>query len=121
MLTDEDIDLMAVAPVGLGGNCVKNDELVVVVLIDFRTLPTALDVVQRERMECVFLPDLSDLVRRRIDDVNPNRGVLVGNDLVEVLEARSSDRTIRASLKDELDHGWLFSLSRASCSIAAEG
>jgi hypothetical protein len=83
-------------------------------------LPAALDVFQGERMECEFLPDLSDLLRRRIDDVDPDRGVLVGNDLVEILEARSGDRTIRASMKDELDHD-RFALSRVSCFIAAEG
>src|SRR5215207_9527845 len=105
MLTDEDIDLMALAPVGLGDDCVKDDELIAVVLIDFRTLPAALDVFQCERMKIEFLSDVSDLLRSRIGDVDPDRGVLVGNDLVEVLEARSGDRTIRASMKNELDHG----------------
>ena len=41
----------------------------------------------------------------RIGDVDPDRGVLVGNDLVEVFEARIGDRTIWASMKNELDHG----------------
>ena len=101
-------------------SAVKDDELIAVVLIDFRTLPAALNVFQCERMELEFLPDVSDLLRSRIDDVDPDRGLLVGNDLVEIFEARSGDRTIRASMKDELDHGWP-PLPRASCLIAAEG
>jgi len=68
-------------------------------------LPATLNVFQCERMELEFLPDVSDLLRSRIDDVDPDRGLLVRNDLVEIFEARSGDRTMRASLKNELDHG----------------
>ena len=56
MLADEDIDLVAVATVDLGRDCIKDNELIAVVLIDFRTLPAALNVFQCERMESNFFP-----------------------------------------------------------------
>src|SRR5918995_5196505 len=105
MLADEDIDLMALASVGCSGESVKDDEVIAVILIEFRTLPAALDVFHGQRMETEFLPDTGDLLRSRIDDIDPDRGAPVGDDLVEVLEARSGDRLFRASMKNELDHG----------------
>jgi hypothetical protein len=105
MLTDEDINFMTPASLGLSGETVKDDELIAVVLIDFRALPAALDVFQRQRMKLEFPPDAGNLLRSRIDDVDPDRGVLVLDDLVEILELCSGDRSIRTSMKDDLDHG----------------
>ena len=104
VLAEENIDLMALAAVSFRGQSVEDDELVAVVLVDFRALPAPSHIFQGQRVKPELLPDVRDLLRSRVDHVDPDSGVLPRDDFLEVFEASFGDRTVRAGVQDDVDH-----------------
>jgi hypothetical protein len=78
VLGKEDIDLMRGDAFVLTGQAVEDDELVAVVLVNLWPLAATCHVFEGKRVKVELLADAGNLVGSWIDDVDPDRGLLVG-------------------------------------------
>ena len=76
----------------LTGQSIKDDELIFVVLVDLWSLATTQGVFEGKRMKAKLLANAGDLVGSRVDDVDPERRALLGNQFAQILDARVGNR-----------------------------
>ena len=78
---------MALALVGFCGQSIKDDELVPIVLVNLWPLTAAQCVFKGKRMKPKLLANGGDLVGSWIDNIDPDRGLLLSDELTQFLDA----------------------------------
>src|SRR5918993_1521006 len=83
----------------------KDDELISVVLIDLWSLAAARHVFKGEWVKVKLLADAGNFLRSGVNDIDPDRGLLVSDEFAQILEASLRNRPVRTGVHDYLDHG----------------